>query len=135
MIQTMESILRPYVERHLGSWSQHLALMDVAANNIVNVGIGYSPFYLNFGDYPIIPSILLHGGDVSSHVEVRQTMVDQMKTTLEEDQVNPTIIANRVKAHANALQRAEKFDVGNEVVLKTKHLRINEHLPVKPRRQ
>ena len=104
-------------------------------NNVVNVAIGYTPFFLNFGDHPIVPSILLCGGDVSSHVEAVQTMVDQMKTALEEAQANLSITANRAKAYADASRRAETFEVGNEVVLAMRHLHINEHLPVKLRRR
>ena len=70
MIQTMENFLRPYVERHLASWSQHLAPAEFAADNAINVAISYTPFNLNSGDHPIVPLILLRGGDVSSHVEV-----------------------------------------------------------------
>ena len=69
MIQTMENFLRPYVKRRPAGWGQHLALAEFAANNAVNVATGYTPFVLNSGDHPIVPSILLHGRDVSSHVE------------------------------------------------------------------
>ena len=63
--------------------SQHLALAEFVANNAVNVATGYTPFLLNFGHHPIVPLILLCCGDVLSHVEAVQTMVDQMKTALE----------------------------------------------------
>ena len=64
---------------------------------------GYTPFFLNSGDHPIVLSILLHGRDVSSHVEAVQTMVDRMKTTLEEAQANLSVAANWAKAYADAL--------------------------------
>ena len=124
MIQTMENFLRPYVERRPAGWSQHLALAEFAANNDVNVAIGYTPFFLNSGDHPIVPSILLHGRDVSSHVEAVQTMVDWMKTALEEAQANLSVAANRAKAYANTLQREEKYEVGDEVVLATRYLAL-----------
>ena len=104
-------------------------------NNAVNVATGYTPFFLNLGDHPIVPSILLQGRDGSSHVEVVQTMVDRMKTALEEAQANLSVVANQAKAYADASQRQEKYEVGNEVVLATRHLCINEHLPVKLMRQ
>ena len=75
MIQTLENFLRPYVERHPQTWSQYLALAEFAANNVVNVGVGYSPFYLNSGDHPLVPSVLMHGRGVSSKIEAVQTMV------------------------------------------------------------
>ena len=66
----MENFLRPYVKSRPARWSEHLALAEFATNNAVNVATGYTPFYLNSGDHPIVPSIFLCGGDVSSHVQV-----------------------------------------------------------------
>ena len=54
MIQTMENFLRSYVERRPVGLSQHLELAEFAANNAVNVVTGYTPFFLNFGDHPIV---------------------------------------------------------------------------------
>ena len=105
------------------------------ADNAVNVATSYTPFFLNSSDHPIVPSILLHGRDVSSHVEAMETMVDRMKIALEESQANLSVAANQAKAYANALRHEEKYEVGNEVVLATRHLCINEHLPVKLRRR
>ena len=65
--------------------------MEFAANNALNMVTGYSPFFLNFGDHPLVPSIFMYGGGVSSQVEAMQTMVDQMKTALEEAQANLTV--------------------------------------------
>ena len=48
------------------------------------MAIGYSPFYLNASDHPLVPLALMHGGGVSSGVEAVQTMVDSMKTALKE---------------------------------------------------
>ena len=77
----------------------------------------------------------LCSGDVSSYVESVQVIVDLMMTALEEAQANLFITANRAKAYADASQRAETFDVGDEVVLATRHFCINEHLLVKLRRR
>ena len=90
--------MRPYVERHPQTWSQYLALAEFAANNAVNVATGYSPFYLNFGDHPLVPSVLMHGRVVSSKIEAMQTMVDRMKTALEEAQANLTVAQSRAKS-------------------------------------
>ena len=109
MIQTLENFLRPYVERHPQTWSQYLALVEFAANNVVNVATGYSPFYLNFGDHPLVPSVLMHGGGVSSQIEAVQTMVDQMKTTLEEAQANLTVAQSRAKSQVDRSRRDETF--------------------------
>ena len=61
MIKMLENFLRPYVERHPQTWNEYLALVEFAANNAVNVATGYSPFYLNSGRHPLVPSVLMHG--------------------------------------------------------------------------
>ena len=88
MIQMLENLIRPYVEAHSQTWSQYLTLAEFVTNNAVNVATGYNPFYLNAGDHPLVPSALMHGGGVSSGVEAVHTMVDCMKTALEEAQAN-----------------------------------------------
>ena len=125
MIQTLENFIRSYVEAHPPTWSQYLTLAEFAANNAVNVATGYSPFYLNSGDHPLVPSVLMHGVCVSSGVEAVQTMVDRMKTALEGAQANLSIAQHRAQAYANKSQRDEKYEVGNEVVLTTRHLPVS----------
>ena len=61
----------------------------------------YSPFYLNAGDHPLVPSTLMHGGGVSSGVEAVQTMVDRMKIALEEAQTNLSVTQHRAQTYAN----------------------------------
>ena len=134
MIQTLENSLRPYVERHPQTWSQYLALAEFAANNAINVATGYNPFYLNSGDHPLVPSVLMHGGGVSSKNEAVQTMVDWMKTALEEAQANLTVAQSRAKSQVDRSRRDETFEVGNEVVLSTRNIHVNQHLPSNIRR-
>ena len=131
----MENFLRPYVERHPQTWSQYLALTEFAANNAVNVATGYNPFFLNSGDHPMVPSVFMRGEGVSSQVEVVQTMVAQMKTALEESQANLTVAQSQAKSHVDRSRRNEKFEVGNEVILSTHHISVNQHLPSKLRRR
>ena len=64
---------------------------EFAVNNNVNVAIGQSAFFINSGDHPLVPSAFMHGRSVLSHMEAMQTVVDRMKTALEEAQTNLTI--------------------------------------------
>ena len=131
MIQTLENFLRPYVERHPQTWSQYLALAEFAANNAVKVDTGYNPFYLNSGDHSLVPSVLMHGGDVSSKIEVLQTMVDRMKTAPEEAQANLTATQSQTKSQVDRSRCDEMFEVGDEVVLSTRNICVNQHLESK----
>ena len=73
----------------------------------------------------------MHGGGVSSQVEAVQTMVDRMKTALEEAQANLTVAQSRAKSQVDRSRRDETFEVGDEVVLSTRHISVNQHLPSK----
>ena len=59
MIRTLENFLRPYVERNPRNWVQQLPLAEFAANNAVNSSTGYTPFFLEWGQDPAIPTSLL----------------------------------------------------------------------------
>ena len=72
---------------------------------------------------------------MSSKIEAVQTMVDRMKTALKEAQSTLTVAQSRAKAQGNGSRRDEKFDVGDEVVLSTCNIRVNQHLPSKLRRR
>ena len=101
MIQTLENFLRPYGERSPQTWSQQLVLAEFVANNVVYVAMGHTSFFLQFGDHPIVPSVLIHGEGGSNRVEAVQVMVDRIKIDLEEAQTNLTIAQNWAKAYAN----------------------------------
>ena len=81
-------------------------------NSPINVATEYSPFFLNFGDHPMVPSVFMHGRGVSSQVEAVHTMVDQMKTALEEAQAHLTVAQSRAKSQVDRSRRNEKFKLG-----------------------
>ena len=104
------------MERHPTEWSRQLPLAEFAANNAVNVATGYSPFYLNSGDHPLLPTALMRGIG-STSVEAVQVMTDRLKTALEEAQANLSLAQSRACIQANKLRRDKIFKVGEEVVL------------------
>ena len=77
-----------------------MPLAEIATNNIVNMATGYSPFFLNLGDHPIVPTLLLQGHG-TSQVEAVQLMVEWMKTALEEAQANLAHAQRRAQYQAN----------------------------------
>ena len=121
-IQTLENFLRPYVERDPQNWVKQLPLAEFAANNAVNVAMGYTPFFLNSGDHPILPTSILQGHG-TSRVEAVQLMVERMKTALEEAQANLAHAQRRAQYQANKSRRDESYKVGDEVLLATRNLR------------
>ena len=62
-------------------------------------------------------------------------MVERMKTALEEAQANLAHAQSRAQYQANKSRRDESYKVGDEVLLATRNLRIDQHLPPKLRRR
>ena len=102
-----------------------MALAEFAANNAVNVSTGYSPFYLNSGDHPLVPSVLMHSRGVSRKIEVVRTMVDRTKTALEEAQGNLIVVQSRAKSQVDCSRRNGTFEVGDEMILSTCNIRLH----------
>ncbi|MCV6575766.1 MAG: transposase family protein, partial [Cohaesibacter sp.] len=84
----MENFLRPYVERTPHTWVQQLPLAEFAANNALSVSTGFSPFYLNAGIHPILPTSLMTGGMPKTMNEAVQVTLERMKMALAEAQTN-----------------------------------------------
>ena len=81
-----------------------------------------------------MPSAILHG-TASSNLEAVQEITDRMKTVLEEAQTNMSHEQRRASEQANKSRRDEVFAAGDEVVLSTRHLNVDPHLPTKLRRR
>src|SRR5690606_7615758 len=57
--RTLEEMLRSYVAYNQKDWDLFLPMMEFAYNNSKNPSTGFSPFFLNYGHHPLVPSSLL----------------------------------------------------------------------------
>ena len=88
-IRVLENFLRSYIEHRPSTWTTQLPLVEFAANNAVNVSTRFTPFYLKFGQHPIIPMMLLTRGKPKSSNEAVKEALERMKTVLVDMQANP----------------------------------------------
>ena len=54
-----------------------------------------------------------------------------MKIALEVAQANLTVAQSRAKSQVDRSRRDEKYELSDEVVLSTRHISVNQHLPSK----
>ena len=92
--RVMENFLRPYVERTPHTGVQQLPLAEFAANNAISVSTGFSPFYLNAGIHPTMPTSLMTGGLPKTTNEAVQVTLERMKTALAEAETNLALAKN-----------------------------------------
>ena len=81
-IRVLENFLRPYIEHRPSTWTVQLPLAEFAANNAMNVSTRCAPFYLNSGQHPVIPTMLLSRGQPKSSNEVVKEALERMKVAL-----------------------------------------------------
>ena len=134
-ICVLENFLRPYVELHPHTWSKRLSVAEFAANNAINVSIGYTPFYLNAGEDPaLLENLLVLPGSTSN--QAVQEAIGRMKEALDDTKLNLVKAQERTKTQVNKTKREEEWKVGDRVFLSTWHLQtFAVHLPPKLRRR
>ena len=57
--QTLRCIIHQLGD--VSEWKAHLPTAEFAINSLPNRSTGYSPFYLNYGYHPVVPSELIKG--------------------------------------------------------------------------
>lgn len=54
--RTVEEALRHLVNRRTDDWDEHLTAVEFACNNSCQASTGYTPFYLDSGRHPAVPT-------------------------------------------------------------------------------
>jgi Chromo (CHRromatin Organisation MOdifier) domain len=121
MNRVLEDMLRNYVDPRQDDWDMHLALAEFAVNNSVNQSTKSTPFYLNYGEHPRTPL----------DVQLRQETNPAAKSLCEQVQENIKVARQHLQAaqqrmsvNANRKRRDVSYQVGDEVMLNTKNIRI-----------
>ena len=131
----LENFLRLHVELHPHTWSKRLSVAKFAANNAINVSIGYTPFYLNAKEDPALPENLLVPPGSTSNQAVQEA-IGRMKEALDDAKLNLVKAQERTKTEVDKTRREEEWKFGDRVFLSTWHLRtFAVHLPAKLRRR
>ena len=109
--------------------------MELAANNAESSATGFTPFYLNIGQDPLVPTTLM-GTKIPAMNQMVTNTMDRMREALVDATTNLTMAQEWTKRQVNRSRRSETFEVGDEVVLTTKRLRTYApHLPMKLKRR
>ena len=86
--------------------------IEFAANNALLVSTGFSPFYLNAGIHPILPTSLMTGGMPKTMNEAVQVTLERMKTALAEAQTNLALAQKRMATAVNRSRRSVEYSCG-----------------------
>ena len=56
--RTLEEMLRAYVNYKQDNWDEYLPIAEFAYNNSKQISTGYTPFELDAGQHPLLPTSL-----------------------------------------------------------------------------
>ena len=120
--QTVETILRAFVDQQQTNWDLLLTAAEFSYNNSINATTGYSPFFLNTGFHPHVPSSLLQppstpNPSVNEFVEAQQTALLIAQKAIAQAQ-------DRQRDNADRRRRDHTFKVGDQVMLNAEDITI-----------
>jgi hypothetical protein len=118
--QTLEFYLRAFTNYRQDDWSTWLSTAEFAYNNAQHASTGKSPFFLERGFHPNLPTdILLSDFSVQS-VEDRLTELEKVRQLAKER------LQAAVEAQARYYDKKHRpisYQIGDEVLLSTEHIR------------
>ena len=120
--QTLESILRAFVDQRQTNWDLLLTSAEFAYNNATNATTGYSPFFLNSGFHPRVPASLLQLQS-SSNPAVKE-FLDEQGTTLTMAKEAIEEAQERQARNADTRRRDHDYKVGDQVLLNTENITV-----------
>jgi hypothetical protein len=119
--RTLEDVLRNYVSNKQNDWDDHLTAAEIAVNSSVQSSTGFTPYYLNYGDHPVLPTQfpLQYINNDSLY-----DMLQQLSSNLALAKKNMENARERQAHYANMSRRDVTFQVGEEVLLSTQNLKL-----------
>ena len=123
--QLLEQTLRCTVHQ-LGegrNWVEMLPSIEFAINNTPNRTTGYSAFFLNYGYHPLHPLQLLHSRD-DSYNESVVSFVSRLQADFDRAQQQLHRAREQMIQQEDPHRRLVEFQVGDSVLLSTRHIRF-----------
>ncbi|KAJ9515655.1 hypothetical protein QJQ45_002706 [Haematococcus lacustris] len=120
--RVLEEMLRHYISPTQADWPDHLALAEFAVNNSWQESIHSTPFFLNTGQSPVTPGLrdLPDGGRCPS----AHAFATWWKEGVAHARRHMADAQARYKRHADTGLKDVEFEVGAQVLLSTRNLRI-----------
>lgn len=119
--RTLEEMLRAYINPNQDNWEDLLPLAEFAYNNSVQSSSGFTPFALNHGQNPVMPLSLLPESKIDN--PAAGALLEKLDGMLSKAKENLRAAQERQKKYADRHRRDVTFQVGDRVMLSTRHLR------------
>jgi hypothetical protein len=123
MNKTLHEYIRSYIGPSHGNWAEHVAMAQFALNNSYSPSIGASPFYFVLGFHPKTPHTHLLHEDSDANPDAATFALERNADLLAAQQCLASARA-RMKLQYDKNRVPVRFEVGTEVLLSTRNLRL-----------
>eukprot|EP00775_Hariotina_reticulata_P004793 gene4792-biopygen6544 len=118
--RVLEEYLRSFVNSTQSDWDDWLPLAEFAYNNSFHEAVGTTPFHLNYGKAPRLPSTPTG----PARFPAADALVTHISDIVARAKKRLQAAADRVKHYADAHRADHSFTVGQQVLLSTKFLTL-----------
>lgn len=118
--RVLEEYLRHFVNPGHNDWDGYLALAEFAYNNSMSEATGYTPFFLNYGRHPRLPSEFKPMEEMPAADEFAAKIAEAVQ--LAKDRM--TQAQQRAKKLADPARREKQFAAGDMVLLSSKNIAL-----------
>jgi hypothetical protein len=122
--RTLEQMLRAFTNRKQDNWCQLLCYAEMSYNNSKQLSTGRSPFYLNYGQDPVLPSTLMSRtdgdiADAAGGIAAVESLLIDLRQTLVDVEADLRHAQEYQKKYADKRRRDVSYVVGDRVWLDT----------------
>ena len=118
MNRVLEDMLRHFVNPRQDNWDTLLPVLEFAIDNSCQESIQDTPFFLNYGRHPRVPSdVILPESNPSAHKYLNN--IDQ---AMQKARKCLDAAQQRQKKYADQHRTELSFEIGDEVLLSTEHI-------------
>jgi len=120
--QILEQMLRAFVSYEQDEWDLLLPAAEFAYNNAEQSSTKFSPFKLNYGKDPLVPASLFQPND--TNVPSVTEFLEKQATNLKFAKDQLIRAQESQEKYANKFRRDDEFEVGEEVLVATTHIKL-----------
>ena len=118
MNRVLEDMLRHFVNPRQDDWDTLLPVLEFAINNSFQESIQETPFFLNYGRHPKVPSdVRLPESNPCAH-----KYLDNIGQAMQKARKCLDAAQQRQKKYADQHRTELSFEIGDEVLLSTEHI-------------
>ena len=121
--RTVEDMLRHYIDPSQTDWDQHIPAVEFAINNSWQESIKETPFFLNYGQNPLVPLNLI---DSVTMVPSAARLVNDLQGRITAAKPCLKQAQGRQKAFADMHRREVAYNESDMVLLNTKNIKLKK---------